>query len=546
MNVIKFIRHYLFGAKTANGQSTSHNLEANLPMSQFTHGHALSIGVGADLPVTVDDATAIATILKDPERCAYPSAQVTLLTEASATRQSILNALDQLAAATTPESSIVLYFSGHGYQITTITGAAYFLMPYGCDIGALPTTAISGPELMQKLDAIPAQKMLILFDCCHAGGMDNAKAAGAQLAKAPLPAEAAELLVTGEGRVIIASCRADEESFTGNPFSEFTNALVAAFVGEGVSEKDGYVRAADLAMYAREVVPQFTRGSQHPVLHFEQADNFAIAYYAAGGMEPKGLPKPMQRQDLPERAVPDATYSATNSGSGAIAQCTNAVAAGERGFAAGGDVTDSTIITGEGNKVDQSTSAFNQSGQTVHGNQTNIDGDVSTDGGLLNFGSINTGGGEVIARDKIVHGDEVHGDKVEEDKVMGNKTEGDHISATIGDGNSNIAVGKDITQTVTTTSGIDPTQLNELFASMLTAAAAAPEKQFEAVQAVTELKAEVGKGEQANDKTMAKLIEGFVDLVPTGVSAVISAFASPILGGIAGPATEYVLEKIQG
>ncbi|MBK8431290.1 MAG: hypothetical protein IPL28_08370 [Chloroflexi bacterium] len=45
----------------------------------FTKGHAVLIGVGADLPNTVDDANGLADILKDPSRCAYLANQVQLL-----------------------------------------------------------------------------------------------------------------------------------------------------------------------------------------------------------------------------------------------------------------------------------------------------------------------------------------------------------------------------------------------------------------------------------------------------------------------------------
>ena len=71
-------------------------------------------------------------------------------------------------------------------------------------------------------------------------------------------------------------------------------------------------------------------------------------------------------------------------------------------------------------------------------------------------------------------------------------------------------------------------------------------KQSAVVEIVTKLKAEVAKGDQADDRKMAKLIEGFIGLVPVGVSAVVNTFASPILGGVAGQVTEYELEKIQG
>ena len=39
----------------------------------FTLGYAVVIGVGADLPVTVTDATAIADLLQDPARLRLPT-----------------------------------------------------------------------------------------------------------------------------------------------------------------------------------------------------------------------------------------------------------------------------------------------------------------------------------------------------------------------------------------------------------------------------------------------------------------------------------------
>jgi hypothetical protein len=60
------------------------------------------------------------------------------------------------------------------------------------------------------------------------------------------------------------------------------------------------------------------------------------------------------------------------------------------------------------------------------------------------------------------------------------------------------------------------------------------------------LKDETRKGKDANDSIVAKLVEGIVGLVPTALTAVVSAFATPVLGAVVGPVTKYVLEKIQG
>lgn len=153
----------------------------------FSSGHAVVIGVGADLPATVTDANGMADILRDPARCAYPPSQVHVLTGARADRDGILAALDALAGATDAESTAVIYFSGHGERVTTTIGDAYFLLPYGYDTAALHTTAVSGTELVARLRAIPAQKVLLLLDCCHAGGLSAVNAPGLDAAKAPMP-----------------------------------------------------------------------------------------------------------------------------------------------------------------------------------------------------------------------------------------------------------------------------------------------------------------------------------------------------------------------
>jgi len=237
----------------------------------FTQGHALVVGAGADLPCTVKDANGLADILKDEGRCAYPTGQVQLLTETKANRNGILTALDELAKTVKEDATVVIYFSGHGH----VQGTSYYLIPYGCTVKNFPNSAITGADFAAKVAAISAAKKIILLDCCHACGVGDVKGFG--LSKSSLPSEAVDLFKHGSGYVIIASSTEEEESRTGKPYSVFTGVLIEALCGRGVAKKDGYVRVADLAGHTRERVPRLTRNSQHPVLHFEQADNFAIA-----------------------------------------------------------------------------------------------------------------------------------------------------------------------------------------------------------------------------------------------------------------------------
>jgi hypothetical protein len=279
-------------------------------MSTFSQGHAVLIGVGGDLPNTIEDARGLHELLIDPSRCAYPQKQVHLLSGEAADRASVLAALDSLAQQTSPESTAIIYFSGHGYRVNSAYGTTHYLLPYAYDMNRLPQTAVSGLELTQRLQAIPTQKLLLLLDCCHAGGLDDVKAPGVEFIKAPLPPEATALLAQGRGRVAIASSRANELSFAGTPYSAFTLALLEALCGAGASEQDGYVRVTDLALHAREQVPSRTRNRQHPILNFDQADNFVVAYYAAGDARTKGLPFPVEDIEIePEPGALRATFT---------------------------------------------------------------------------------------------------------------------------------------------------------------------------------------------------------------------------------------------
>lgn len=442
--------------------------------AQFEQGHALIIGVGADLPNTVDDAQGLASILKDQARCAYPPAQVEVLTAANATRQHILDGLDRLAQVA-PEATVMVYFSGHGYEVSSTFGASYYLLPYGYDVDRLYATAISGQELATRLQAIPAQKLLLLLDCCHAGGLDPARApANLQLAKAPLPPEATALLAQGSGRAVIASSQADELSYAGKPYSAFTLALVEALAGRGAAQQDGYVRLTDLALYAREMVPRRTQDRQHPILNFQQADNFMVAYYAGGEKAPKALPFTGEPEIEPEpgafnRQAATAYYARAEGGS--------------------------TIVQGTGNTV-------------VGPRGVHVGGSV---------------GGSIVTGDHVTTGDQI--------------TTGD-ISG------QGIAVGRGASGT--STQGISGAELAQLFAPLMAAAQQAPPAQrAAAAETAAALQQEVARGRQADDGRLAGLIEGLVALVPGAVGTVVSTFASPILGGVAGPATRYVLEKLR-
>ncbi|NET36928.1 MAG: caspase family protein [Cyanothece sp. SIO1E1] len=305
----------------------------------FEHGHACVIGVGADLPNTVNDAKGLAKVLKDPERCAYLEEQVYLLTGEAATRSNIIQTLDSLANSTTGDSTVLIYFSGHGYQLHK-PFKSYYLIPYGYERGELSDTAISGGEFVDLLREIPARQLLVILDCCHAGGVVDLSEF--EMTKSSLPPEAVRMFSRGGGRIIIGSSMPDEVSLTGNPYSAFTHALLQGLCGKGAVKQDGYVRATDLAMYASQVVPTFTSNKQHPMLDIERADNFILAYYAGGETKPKGLPKEL---------IDDPNIESESEESIQSAQNTYVEVSGDGAIGIGDSADGATIVGGQGNVI---------------------------------------------------------------------------------------------------------------------------------------------------------------------------------------------------
>jgi hypothetical protein len=127
------------------------------------------------------------------------------------------------------------------------------------------------------------------------------------------------------------------------------------------------------------------------------------------------------------------------------------------------------------------------------------------------------------------------------DKKPEGQSGGVNIIGTVG------TVGGDIVGRDKITGAPSAAALHSALGPVRDAIAAAPaEAQREAEAKLVALKQEAAKGKDANDGVMAKLLDGLVELVPGAASALGSAFATPLLGGLAGPVTKFVLDKLQG
>ncbi len=235
----------------------------------FPTAHALLIGIGSyahapqlNVPITVADANAVAAVLRDPQYCGYLPEQVTLLSDASASRDGILTALDGLAARAGEGDTVFVFYAGHGEY----GDDGYYLTTHDTRLSGRKVavgTGIREAELIAKLRAIKAKRLLLIINACHSGEVSPVLAPGEEpLTGTPLPPQvSAALLGTGEGRVIISACRENQYSFIGpGPLTLFTQALVDGLQGKGVSSNRGYISVFDLYIHLYfaldEVVPR--------------------------------------------------------------------------------------------------------------------------------------------------------------------------------------------------------------------------------------------------------------------------------------------------
>jgi hypothetical protein len=256
------------------------------------NAYALVIGIAGyqhvkRLPGSIiNDAKEIAKLLADPAHCGYQA--VDLLVDGEATLSACRKALKGLAERCNQDSVALIYFSGHGGQAMTGSAATQYLLPVDADYSSaerVAETAISGQGFTDALKAIPAQKVVVLFDCCHAGGVGEPKTAAEFVLKTGLSDDYYERLRSGKGRVILASCRDTELSWVkpGAANSLFTTHLLAGLQG-GIVSEDGLISIFDLFEYLQ---PRVTgdEPAQHPIFKANLEQNFPVAMYLGGSIK---------------------------------------------------------------------------------------------------------------------------------------------------------------------------------------------------------------------------------------------------------------------
>lgn len=246
-------------------------------------GLALLIGVGntpndprLSLPTTVKDAEQLRTVLRD-QAAGFPASNVRMLCNETASLSKIQKELKWLAeqATANPESTVIVYFSGHGGRLQG--SQDYFLVPSDIDPDRLNDTVLWSSKFTELLRAIEAKRLLVLIDACHAAGMASAKESSLLREHGFIEAPPPESLLRkwkqlpssgakqsdamprqGEGRAVISSCRSEQSSYIrkDGTLSIFTHHLREALTGQTNKSGERSVTLSTLIQHLSRAVPE--------------------------------------------------------------------------------------------------------------------------------------------------------------------------------------------------------------------------------------------------------------------------------------------------
>lgn len=276
---------------------------------EFPGGRALLIGIGKGYPgvlalpdVVRQDAEALGAVLLDPELCGYPSDQVQLLLDGEATRASIISALQELVDNASSEDTVIIFFSGHGGYRAVGPNAFGYLCPADYVPGNPEETGIKTDELSRLVNSIPAARVLLILDACHAEAVAYVKTGDVEKGLFPqgLRLPALEKLSSGNGRVVLASCSEGERSYTYQIMGQslFTHFLLEGLKGKAPGPDDGVISVFELFSYLSKEVPANPQGGevQNPVIQMRGRTNFPLALRRGGWL--KGDDEPASRSPI--------------------------------------------------------------------------------------------------------------------------------------------------------------------------------------------------------------------------------------------------------
>jgi uncharacterized caspase-like protein len=271
----------------------------SLYLPKYAESRALVIGINnyqhvSPLHYACNDAEAIAEMLVD--RFSFPEANVTLLLDLDATRESILRTFLRYADKSNiaENDRILIFFAGHGHTISGRRGEIGYLVPVDGKADDL-STLLRWDDLTRNADLIPAKHMLFLMDACY-GGLALTRTTippgNLRLLKDMLQRYARQVLTAGKADEVVS-----DSGGTRPEHSIFTSHLLDGM--EGAASGEGILTGNGLMAYVYDKVGNDSHSRQTPHYGFIDGDgDFIFDTSALAALEAKESSNPESDLDV--------------------------------------------------------------------------------------------------------------------------------------------------------------------------------------------------------------------------------------------------------
>jgi WD40 repeat protein len=227
--------------------------------------YVLSVGVSNynkpeyRLQFPAKDATDFASTLQGQKGKYYGDVVVRELTDASANKVNILDALEWIQKKTTRQDMAMIFFAGHGVNDNN---GIYYMLPVDAEIDRLRSTCINFEEIKQIQSTIEG-KVIVFIDACHSG---NVAGGGGNYINGLI--NLLTSTVKGAGAITFTSSTGKEVSLEDPSWGNgaFTKAVVEGLEGAAAFEDDNEITYTALSLYISRRVKKLTGGRQNPTL----------------------------------------------------------------------------------------------------------------------------------------------------------------------------------------------------------------------------------------------------------------------------------------
>lgn len=266
------------GSRQQSGRTISVILptlsQEKLTASKQSKLYVLALGVNDYAPpipklrFAAKDAGDFTETLQKQAGGLYEEVVVKCLTNTSASRKDIFNALDWIRTHTGKNDVAMIFVSGHG---TNDQYEYYYYLPADSNPQHLVTTAVPFSAI-QKTAALLQGKAIFFIDTCRSGGAMGKK-------QIDIRRTLSDLAQSNKTIVVFSSSSNEQVSFEEENWNNgaFTKALIEGIDGKAALA-DGAVTVYSLSLYISKRVQEMTAGKQTPTIAIPTSiPDFAIA-----------------------------------------------------------------------------------------------------------------------------------------------------------------------------------------------------------------------------------------------------------------------------